>query len=235
MFYDSIIYMEEKKRNPFVDLLRRTTWANRITFMRFLLIPFIIFFYIMASEFYSFAHWGKMVALVLYIIAAATDWLDGFVAKRFNQITDTGKLLDPFIDKLLVVAALCLLVTDSDLQTGQFGGIMPMFAAAIVLFLIIGRDLTVGLIRQLAATKGLIMSADRAAKGKTLLLLVSLGMFMFYAANFSLYRPIMTHLTFLDIYRYTAWFVLGSACVLSIISCVNYFIRYIKLSESEVK
>ncbi len=95
--------------------------ANGITLSRLLAVPII---------FVAIAHGWQMVALVAFGIACATDWLDGYVARQYNLITDLGKVLDPLVDKLVILAPLLALV-----EVGQ----VPAWAV----YLILARELLV--------------------------------------------------------------------------------------------
>lgn len=98
--------------------------------------------------------WREVVAVAIFLIAAATDWLDGYVARRRNQITDLGTLLDPIADKLLMVSAFIALV-ELDL------------APAWMIVLIVGREFAVSGMRAIAAAKGLVIAASTWGKLKT--------------------------------------------------------------------
>ena len=82
---------------------------NRLTMIRFLLaIPFIIFLQETESSKYAFIF--RMIALVIFIIASLTDFFDGYIARKYNLITDFGKIMDPLADKILVISALVIFV-----------------------------------------------------------------------------------------------------------------------------
>ena len=98
--------------------------------------------------------WREIVAVVIFLIAASTDWLDGYVARKRNQITDLGKLLDPIADKLLTVSAFIALV--------ELG-----VAPAWMIVLIVGREFAVSGMRSIAATRGLVIAASNWGKIKT--------------------------------------------------------------------
>ena len=85
---------------------------NKLTLLRIILIPFMMFFYL--ADFIPYGI-GKIVAIVIFILASLTDLLDGKIARKYNLVTDLGKFLDPIADKLLTATAFLLI-----LQTAQF-------------------------------------------------------------------------------------------------------------------
>jgi len=97
------------------------TW---ITFSRLLGVPFLLYFLHQPTA------QSRWISLVVFLVAAGTDWLDGYLARRLNQVTDLGKFLDPLVDKLLVLAPLLMLI-----ELGQ----IPAWGV----FLILGRELTI--------------------------------------------------------------------------------------------
>lgn len=102
---------------------------------------------------------ARVAAVVIFIAASLTDWLDGYLARRNNEITNFGKFMDPLADKMLVTSALVCLV-------GL--GSLPAWAAMIV----IGRDLAVDGLRMVAASRSVVMAAGRSGKVKTAVTMV---------------------------------------------------------------
>ena len=98
--------------------------------------------------------WREVIAVVIFLVAAATDWLDGYLARKRNQITNLGTLLDPIADKLLTVSAFIALV--------ELG-----VAPAWMIVLIVGREFAVSGMRSIAATQGLVIAASSWGKVKT--------------------------------------------------------------------
>jgi CDP-diacylglycerol--glycerol-3-phosphate 3-phosphatidyltransferase len=109
------------------------------------------------------SHWREMVAVVIFLIAAATDWLDGFIARRRGQVTTLGKLLDPIADKLLTVSAFIALV---ELK----------LAPAWMVVVIVGREFVVSGMRSIAASRGVIIAASPWGKGKTISQVVAIAL-----------------------------------------------------------
>ena len=113
--------------------------------------------------------WSATVALLLFLAAAVTDYLDGEIARRRNLITNFGKLMDPLVDKILVAAALVLLV--------EQGLLWGWTVVAVV-----GREFLVTGLRLLAASDGRIVSADTLGKWKTTIQLVTVIFLLTYLA-----------------------------------------------------
>ena len=123
---------------------------NKISVARICLLPVFIFFYLA-----SFIPCNYLIAAIIFSLAAFTDFLDGYIARKYNLVTNLGKLLDPIADKLIVMAALIVLTVD---------GIIPNPYGIIVTIIIIGRELFISAFRQVAAAKGFVMAADKWGK-----------------------------------------------------------------------
>lgn len=134
--------------------------ANKITVARIFLVPIIMFFLLVQVPFPSiqFEHfsitYNQIIATLIFIIAASTDSLDGYIARKHKMITNLGKLLDPLADKLLVTAVLVSLVEMGKLD-------------AWIAIVIISREFAVTGLRQIALLEGHVMAASRLGKWKT--------------------------------------------------------------------
>lgn len=126
---------------------------NKISIIRILLMPVFIAFALLDFP------GSKFIALGIFVIAAASDALDGYIARKYNMVTDLGKFLDPIADKLLATTGLVLLITGCN-------AIIPMPYGIIVMFVMILRDYEVTGLRQLGQLKGKIIAADKVAKVK---------------------------------------------------------------------
>ncbi len=124
------------------------TTANMITLARIALIP--VFMYCAISE----GAQGNWIALAIFAFASLTDGVDGYIARKYNQITDFGKLVDPLADKLLVMSALLILLEQ---------GVIPSWACILIL----AREFIVSSLRSIAASKGVVLAASWWGKVKT--------------------------------------------------------------------
>ncbi|MDR1123800.1 MAG: CDP-diacylglycerol--glycerol-3-phosphate 3-phosphatidyltransferase [Elusimicrobiota bacterium] len=138
------------------------TLANKITLARAGLS--IIMFLLMISE----NDFALITASLLFAVAAATDWVDGRIARSTNTYTPFGAIVDPFVDKILVGAAFCAFAEISFLN-------VPIWAV----FFIIMRELTVSTLRVLAALDNYVLAAERWGKFKTTVQLSAIGVIFF--------------------------------------------------------
>lgn len=134
--------------------------ANKLTVARMVAVP--IFVILMISSFPL--HY--LLALIVFIAASITDMLDGKIARKYDLITDFGKLMDPLADKLLVISALLCLMEKSVI------GVIPVL-------IIIARELIVSSIRAVAASKGHVIAAGMSGKIKTVVQMLGTVVLLF--------------------------------------------------------
>lgn len=122
--------------------------ANKLTMLRVVLIPvFLVVLYLQ----FPYHMW---VALAVFVVASITDFVDGYIARHYNQVTDFGKFMDPLADKVLVMAALVCFV-----EMGR----LPAWALLIVIL----REFAVTALRLIAVEGGLVIAAGWSGKVKT--------------------------------------------------------------------
>lgn len=177
--------------------------ANKLTILRIILIPFFIFcFYINALNqpfillnFHT--TYANVVALLIFSIAATTDWLDGYLARKLNLISDFGKFMDPLADKMLTTAAFLIFIDQGVL-------------ASWIVFLILTREFIVSGLRMTAASKGVVIAAGWSGKFKTVL--------QFLSIIALLINPELTIINMILIYSMT---------IATIVSGVEYVVKNI--------
>ena len=123
---------------------------NKLTMLRVILIPFFVAFMLLSGAEYSY----KWIALGIFITASLTDLLDGKIARKYNLVTNFGKLMDPLADKMLVSAALICLTAMGRLE-------------AWIVIVIISREFIISGLRQIAADNGIVIAASYWGKYKT--------------------------------------------------------------------
>ena len=138
---------------------------NKLTVLRVCMVPLFVFLMLWNG----LGEAGKYVAAVVFILASMTDWMDGYLARKNNLVTDFGKFMDPIADKLLVCSALICLVEKGAL-------------AAWIVIIIIGREFIISGFRLVASDKGIVIAASYWGKFKTvsqmfmvILLILDLG------------------------------------------------------------
>lgn len=139
-----------------------------------------------------------IIAGVLFIIASLTDFVDGIIARKYNLITDFGKMVDAIADKILVNSVLIILSAQ--------GFIHPIIPVIIII-----RDTVVDSIKMVAGSKGKVIAAIKSGKYKTASLMIGIVLTLFYDMPFELWNI------------HVSDFMLIIACALSIISGVQYF------------
>ena len=167
-------------------------WPNRITILRVALIPVIV----ILLQFEDVA--CRAFALVAFLIASLTDWLDGYIARKYQIVTNFGKFLDPVADKLLVLSTMIALS-----GLGHF----PAWMCIVVLF----RELAVDGLRLVAVEQGRVIAAGKLGKIKTTLQMLALTMVLLNinAAGVSLMEQLLMY----------------AAVIMTLWSGVDYFIR----------
>ena len=168
------------------------TTASKITLLRVLMIPaYMVFMYLSGGQ----ANVWMFVALGIFILASATDFVDGYIARKYNQVSDFGKFLDPLADKLLTLAAMAMFC-----QWGSF----PAWALMIVLT----REFAVSGLRMVAGPKGKVIAAGKSGKFKTASSMVGLCFMMAFPAV-----------------GWLCWIVVGLIVVTTLYSGVEYFVQ----------
>ena len=182
---------------------------NKLTVMRICLIPIILLIAIFPYAQFNIdvpvlevGHVGvsyvNIAMLLLFLIASFTDFLDGFIARKYNLITTFGKFADPIADKLLVTSMFILFASK---------GIIPV----VPVILMVARDTIVDMCRMLASTNGVVVAAGFMGKLKTVLQMVTISVILLSNLPFELYR-----IPFADV---MLWF---TTCI-SVASGLDYF------------
>ena len=182
---------------------------TKLTFFRIILtiimIVILIFpFYLVGFNFPQIELGGiyikleYIVAGIIFLVASLTDFLDGYLARKNNQVTDLGKMLDAIADKALVNSALIIL---------SYKGFIPVAVPVIIIF----RDTIVDAIKMQASSKGKVVAAIKSGKIKTASMMVGLVLVFFY------------NLPFEFINTRVADFLVYFATVMSVVSMIEYF------------
>ena len=173
------------------------TTASKITLARVALIPvYMVLMYL------SGGNAGPMMyaALVLFIFASLTDFVDGYIARHYNQVSDFGKFLDPLADKLLTLAAMCMFC-----QWGSF----PAWALMIVLT----REFAVSGLRMVAGPKGKVIAAGKSGKFKTASTMVGLCFMMAFPAVPVIATIVMWLIVITTVYSGVEYFIQNWNCL----------------------
>ena len=192
---------------------------NKISITRICLMPVFILFFLLPYT------WSKFLALGIFILAAISDCIDGYIARKYNLVTDLGKFLDPIADKLLATTGLIMLIVGTD-------PIIPMPYGIIVMFIMILRDYEVTGIRQIGQLKGVIIAADKVAKIKANFLYATLV----YGLLISCLRTIevVNSSAFLTYFTFVFYIFVGITTALIIISGLVYLINNVSVFKENI-
>jgi CDP-diacylglycerol--glycerol-3-phosphate 3-phosphatidyltransferase len=189
------------------------TPANVVTLLRICFIPLFVIAIISPwptwfPQWHDAEIWKPWVAAAVFIVLAATDSLDGYLARSRGEVTNLGKFMDPLADKILVAAALLALIELS---------VLPSWVALVILT----REFIVSGIRMVAASQGVVIAASWYGKAKTVTQIVAIVLFIIkdshMVADFS---TVISDRMYLF-----SWFVMIIALVLTIVSMLDYFVK----------
>jgi CDP-diacylglycerol--glycerol-3-phosphate 3-phosphatidyltransferase len=168
--------------------------ANKITLLRILMIPIFMAFMLIEFPYHMEA------AMLVFLLASLTDKLDGYIARKYNMITDFGKFMDPLADKLLVTGAFLILI-----QLGRL--------EAWIVFIILTREFAVTGLRTLAAAQNIIIAASKYGKIKTVTQIIAIIILILDNRPFNLINlPMDTIMVYM-------------ALIITILSGLDYFIK----------
>ena len=163
---------------------------NKLTIARVIAVPFIGAYYF---------SW-YLLAFIIFVAASLTDMLDGKIARKYNLVTNFGKIMDPLADKVLVYSAICLMI--------------PVYVPAWMLIIILAREFTVAGMRTVAASEGIVIAAGMSGKIKTVLQMIAVCLLLLVPA-FPLFIPLW----------YIAQAFLWASLIMTVYSGVEYVIQ----------
>jgi CDP-diacylglycerol--glycerol-3-phosphate 3-phosphatidyltransferase len=143
---------------------------NILTVGRIVLLPFILFFYNA-----DFVPYGELIAVGIFVVAAFTDLLDGKIARKYNLVSNFGKLFDPIADKMLCYTGMIIIAVYE---------IFPAWAVIVFLFVSLLRDFAVDGLRMIAAKQNIVLAAGWSGKIKTTLYLIAIPLAMSFNLPF---------------------------------------------------
>ena len=171
---------------------------NAITLARIVMVPFVVLFLFVSGNI------GLAIALIIFLGASVSDWLDGYLARRNNQVTVTGKILDPVADKILVYS-----VFISFVHMGQ----LPFWMVSIAL----AREFLVMALRVELAARGIVVAASVTAKWKTILQ---------YATIFCVFLVLFARPgSFASLFHVLVQVLMGGAVAVAVISGLGYALQ----------
>ncbi len=165
----------------------KLTIASKVTIARICLIPIFV-----ACYYFCNTGWQVVIPTLIFVIAAMTDWVDGYLARSRNEVTNFGKFMDPIADKLLVASAFVLLVSDGRMS-------------AVSCIIILSREFIISGFRLIAANQNVVMAAGWLGKIKTVTQIIAIILLMLNNFPFSYIGIPMDHIVELVAVVFTIW------------------------------
>jgi CDP-diacylglycerol--glycerol-3-phosphate 3-phosphatidyltransferase len=191
------------------------TLPNKITLLRIVFVPIFMIFAMPSASWYPegfsafLDNWGVLVALILFIMAAVTDILDGSLARKRGEVSNLGKFLDPIADKMLVLAGLLVLMVRYELS-------------AWIILIVFARELMVMGIRMIAAGEGKVVAASIWGKVKTIMQIIAVVAYLLNDIVPKLFNGIIKDMWYIDD------FLMAVAVLITIYSGLDYLFKNIK-------
>ena len=183
--------------------MKTSQWPIIMTLLRIAVVPVIVILMLLQPKSWPLICW------FLFVVASITDWLDGYLARKLNSVSEWGKLLDPIADKVLVSSVLILFIPLRQIE-------------AIAVIFLINRDMIIGGIRSMAAAKGQILAAGTLGKWKTTVQMIAIpSLFLGIDYNF---------LPFQEVGYWGLWL----SVVLSLVSGLEYAINFYRSKNAPV-
>lgn len=193
---------------------------NTLTMIRIFCTPLMILMFLLPIP----KGVGVFIALGIYVVACITDWLDGYIARKYNLITDFGKFMDQIADKFITTTAMILVL---------FGKVSVTcnWLSILMLLIVVLRDILISGIRMVAANKNVVIAADIFGKVKSFFLdLASMVLILFIGLK------AVTDCAFLKYVQVFGLSLMIIGVALTVVSCVNYTVQAIKkLTAQEVE
>ena len=190
---------------------------NTLTMIRIFCTPLMILMFLLPIP----KGVGVFIALGIYVVACITDWLDGYIARKYNLITDFGKFMDQIADKFITTTAMILVL---------FGKVSVTcnWLSILMLLIVVLRDILISGIRMVAANKNVVIAADIFGKVKSFFLdLASMVLILFIGLK------AVTDCAFLKYVQVFGLSLMIIGVALTVVSCVNYTVQAIKKLTAE--
>lgn len=191
-------------------MLKKMNLPNKLTMLRIFMVPVFVVFMCLPVE----LKWARYVALAVFVIAAVTDFFDGYISRKNNIVTKFGKIMDPLADKMLVASGFILIAT---------AGIIPAWMAVIIVI----RDFFVTGLRNFGADKNQDLAASLSGKVKTVFQLLAVVFALAGTYNFGDFIAQSITMTPIELFINIGMTVSVAAAVLATVwSLIDYIVRF---------